>query len=35
VTITIGIVASMFTALFVSRVLFAVWTSQRRETLSI
>ena len=27
VTITIGIVASMFTALFVSRVLFAVWTS--------
>jgi len=35
VTITIGIVASMFTALFVSRVLFSIWTSRRRETLSI
>ena len=35
VTITIGIVASMFTALFVSRVLFAMWTVRRRETLSI
>ncbi|MED5558889.1 MAG: protein translocase subunit SecD [Acidobacteriota bacterium] len=35
VTITIGIVASMFTALFVSRVIFAIWTSTRRQTLSI
>ena len=35
VTITIGIVASMFTALFVSRLLFALWTSTRRQTLSI
>jgi len=35
VTITIGIVASMFTALFVSRLMFAIWTSTRRETLSI
>ena len=35
VTITIGIVASMFTALFVSRVLFSLWTSRRRESLSI
>ena len=35
VTLTIGIVASMFTALFVSRVMFAVWTTKRRETLSI
>ena len=35
VTITIGIVASMFTALFVSRLLFAIWTSTRRQTLSI
>jgi len=35
VTITIGIVASMFTALFVSRVLFAMWTIRRRESLSI
>ena len=30
VTITIGIVASMFTALFVSRVLFSLWTANRR-----
>ena len=35
VTITIGIVASMFTALFVSRVLFSLWTTTRRDTLSI
>ncbi len=35
VTITIGIVASMFTALFVSRVLFSIWTARRRESLSI
>jgi len=35
VTLTIGIVASMFTALFVSRVLFAVWTQRQRKTLSI
>ncbi len=35
VTITIGIVASMFTSLFVSKVLFSMWTSRRRESLSI
>ena len=35
VTITIGILASMFTALFVSRVLFSIWTLGRRESLSI
>jgi preprotein translocase subunit SecD len=35
VTLWIGILASMFTALFVSRVLFALWTSRRRPTLSI
>jgi preprotein translocase subunit SecD len=35
VTITIGIIASMFTALFVSRVLFAIWTSRRRDSVSI
>ncbi len=35
VTITIGIGASMFTSLFVSRVMFAMWTSRRRESLSI
>jgi len=35
VTITIGIVASMFTALFVSRVLFSLWTVRRRQSLSI
>jgi len=35
VTITIGIVASMFTALFVSRVLFTLWTLRRPSTLSI
>lgn len=35
VTITIGIVASMFTALFVSRVLFSLWTARRRQSLSI
>ncbi len=35
VTISIGIVASMFTALFVSRLMFSMWTSIRRETLSI
>ncbi len=35
VTITIGIMASMFTALFVSRVLFSMWTVRPRETLSI
>ena len=35
VTITIGIIASMFTALFVSRVMFAMWTSTGRQTLSI
>ncbi len=35
VTVTIGIIASMFTALFVSRLMFTMWTSIRRETLSI
>ena len=35
VTITIGIVASMFTALFVSRLLFSMRTVRRRESLSI
>jgi preprotein translocase subunit SecD len=35
VTLWIGILASMFTALFVSRVLFALWTSRRRQSLSI
>ncbi|MCH7825739.1 MAG: protein translocase subunit SecD [Acidobacteria bacterium] len=35
VTITIGIIASMFTALFVSRLMFTMWTSIRRDTLSI
>jgi len=35
VTITIGIVASMFTALFVSRVLFTLWTRNRASSLSI
>lgn len=35
VTITIGIAASMFTALFVSRVLFTLWTRNRASSLSI
>ena len=35
VTISIGILASMFTAIFVSRVLFDLWTLQRPRALSI
>lgn len=35
VTISIGILASMFTAIFVSRVLFDLWTQQRPRALSI
>jgi preprotein translocase subunit SecD len=35
VTITIGILASMFTALFVSRFLFSVWIMRRPGKLSI
>ncbi len=35
VTISIGILASMFTSIFVSRVLFDIWTRQRPRALSI
>lgn len=35
VTLSIGIIASMFTAIFVSRVLFEMWTQWRPRTLSI
>ncbi len=35
VTISIGILASMFTAIFVSRVIFDLWTRQRPRALSI
>jgi preprotein translocase subunit SecD len=30
VTLTLGILASMFTAIFVSRILFDLWTSKRK-----
>ena len=35
VTLSIGILASMFTAIFVSRLLFSIWTHWRPRTLSI
>ncbi len=35
VTLSIGILASMFTAIFVSRVLFDLWTQRRPRALSI
>ena len=35
VTISIGVLASMFTAIFVSRVLFDLWTRRRPRALSI
>ncbi len=35
VTLSIGIMASMFTAIFVSRALFEFWIVQRSQTLSI
>jgi preprotein translocase subunit SecD len=35
VTLSIGIMASMFTAIFVSRTLFDVWILRRSQTLSI
>jgi preprotein translocase subunit SecD len=35
VTLTIGIVASMFTAIFVSRVMFDLWVRRRSSSLSI
>jgi preprotein translocase subunit SecD len=35
VTLSIGILASMFTAIFVSRLLFSIWTRRRPGTLSI
>ncbi|MBU1248655.1 MAG: protein translocase subunit SecD, partial [Proteobacteria bacterium] len=35
VTLTLGIITSMFTAIFVSHILFDVYTSRRDETKSI
>lgn len=35
VTLVLGILASMFTAIFVSRILFDLWLSRRNATLSI
>jgi preprotein translocase subunit SecD len=35
VTLSIGIMASMFTAIFVSRALFEFWILWRSHTLSI
>ena len=35
VTLSIGILASMFTAIIVSRLLFSIWTRWRPGTLSI
>jgi len=35
VTLTIGIIASMFTAIFVSRIIFDMWMSKPGRKLSI
>ena len=35
VTLVLGILASMFTAIFVSRILFDLWLTRQRSTLAI
>jgi preprotein translocase subunit SecD len=35
VTLTIGVLASMFTAIFISRILFDIWTGKAGRTISI
>ncbi|MDR2503268.1 MAG: MMPL family transporter, partial [Deltaproteobacteria bacterium] len=35
VTLTLGVIVSMFTAVFVSRVIFDLWITNRSEKISI